>query len=79
MSDDPKVYYSVPGYGEAIGFFDAVVDRDSDVETPSMGTKRWNAMKYVVRAPRKNGAADIEKAIDFLNRLLADMRGAPCE
>lgn len=74
MSDDPKVYYSVPGYGEAIGFFDAVVDRDADVEAPSMANKRWQAMKYVVRAPRKNGAADIKKAIDYLERLLVDLR-----
>lgn len=65
-------HYNVPGHA-AMGFLDAVIDRDSDVETPSMGTKRWNAMKYIIRAPRKGGAKDIKKAIDYLNRLLVDM------
>lgn len=66
-------HYNVPGHA-TMGFLDAVIDRDSDVETPSMGTKRWNAMKYIIRAPRKGGSADIKKAIDYLERLLVDLR-----
>ena len=72
MAEDPKVYYSVPGYGEALGIMDAVIDRDADVERPSVNTKRWNVMKYVIRAPRKNGLADYRKALDYLRQIVEE-------
>ena len=65
-------HYSVPGHA-AMGFIEAVIDRDSDVETPSQAWKRANAMKYIVRAPRKDGLKDIRKAIDYLERLAWDL------
>lgn len=68
-------HYNVPGHA-TMGFLDAVIDRDSCVETPSMAIKRWNAMKYIIRAPRKGGASDIKKAIDYLQRLLPEMQEA---
>lgn len=73
---NPKVYYSIPGHGEAFAIMNAVIDRDSDVEPPSVGTMRWNVLKYVIRAPRKDGVKDYRKAIDYLERLLVDLREA---
>lgn len=74
---DLPTHYSVPGHA-AMGFLDAVIDRDSDVETPSQGNKRWNAMKYIIRAPRKGGVKDLRKAIDYLQRLVDELeRGRP--
>ena len=68
-------HYNVPGHA-TMGFIEAVIDRDSCVETPSMAWKRANALKYIIRAPRKDGASDIKKAIDYLERLLVDLREA---
>lgn len=68
-------HYNVPGHA-TMGFIEAVIDRDMDKETPSMAWKRANAMKYIIRAPRKGGSADIKKAIDYLERLLVDLREA---
>lgn len=68
-------HYNVPGQG-VFGFIADVLNRDSDVETPAQAFMRGNVLKYVVRAPRKNGAEDYRKAIDYLNRLLVDMREA---
>lgn len=68
-------HYNVPGHA-TMGFIEAVIDRDSCVETPSMAWKRANALKYIIRAPRKGGSADIKKAIDYLERLLVDLREA---
>lgn len=65
-------HYNVPGHA-AMGFLDAVIDRDSCVETPSMAIKRWNAMKYIIRAPRKGGVEDLRKAIDYLQRLVDEL------
>ena len=72
--DLPK-HYNVPGHA-VMGFIDAVIDRDMDKETPSMAWKRANAIKYIVRAPRKGGSSDIKKAIDYLERLLVQLREA---
>lgn len=71
---DLPTHYSVPGHA-TMGFLDAVIDRDSDVETPSQGNKRWNAMKYIIRAPRKGGVKDLRKAIDYLQRLVDELEG----
>lgn len=65
-------HYDVEGY-DLMDVLDAIGNRDSDVETPSMWTKRYNAIKYVVRCHRKDGAKDVRKAIDYLRRLLAEM------
>ena len=65
-------HYNVPGHA-TMGFLDALGDRDADVERPSQWTKRFNAMKYIIRAPRKDGLKDIRKAIDDLERLAWDL------
>ena len=70
MAEDPKVYYNVPGYGEALGIMNAIVDRDGEVERPSVNTARWNVLKYVIRAPRKNKMADYKKALDYLRQIV---------
>lgn len=67
---NPKVYYSIPGHGEAFAIMNAVIDRDSEVEPPSVGTMRWNVLKYVIRAPRKDGVKDYRKAIDYLRMII---------
>ena len=67
---NPKVYYNIPGHGEAFAVMNAIVDRDADVESPSVATMRWNVLKYVIRAPRKDGANDYRKAIDYLRMIL---------
>ena len=72
---DLPAHYNVPGHA-VMGFIDAVIDRDMDKETPSMAWKRANAIKYIVRAPRKGGSSDIKKAIDYLERLLVQLREA---
>lgn len=73
---DPGVpaHYSVPGH-DAMGFIGAVVDRDAGLETPQQAWWRANAMKYLIRAPRKGGAEDYRKAADYIERLLAHLEG----
>lgn len=66
-------YYNVPEHGDLMPILDAIGNRDGDVEKPSQWTKRYNVLKYVVRAPRKGKAEDIRKAIDYLERLAEEM------
>lgn len=74
---DLPTHYSVPGHA-TMGFIGALLDRDSDVETPSQAFMRGNAMKYIIRAPRKGGADDYRKAVDYLQRLVDELeRGRP--
>lgn len=68
MADVPT-HYAVPGQG-TMGFICDVLDRDSDVETPSQAFMRGNAMKYLIRAPRKGGVEDYRKALDYVRRLI---------
>lgn len=68
-------YYNVPPYGDVMELIDAIGDRDADVERPSDWTKRFNALKYVIRAPRKGGVEDLRKAIDYLQRLVDGLEG----
>lgn len=37
----------------------------------NLGFIEGNVIKYVVRHERKNGKQDLEKAIDYLNKLIA--------
>lgn len=68
---DPSVppHYAVPGF-DSMGFLGAVIDRDADLETPQQAWWRANAMKYLIRAPRKGGAEDYRKAADYIERLI---------
>lgn len=71
---DPSVpaHYAVPGF-DSMAFIGAVIDRDADAETPSQAWCRANALKYLIRAPRKGGAEDYRKALDYIERLIDSM------
>lgn len=73
---DPGVpaHYSVPGH-DSIAFLSALLDRDAGLETPAQAWMRANALKYLIRAPRKGGAHDYRKATDYSGRLLACLEG----
>ena len=73
---DPGVpaHYSVPGH-DSMAFISALLDRDSGLETPAQAWMRANAIKYLIRAPRKGGARDYRKAADYIGRLLACLEG----
>lgn len=68
---DPAVppHYAVPGH-DSMGFLGAVVDRDAGLETPQQAWWRANALKYLIRAPRKGGVEDYRKAADYIERLI---------
>lgn len=68
---DPSVpaHYAVPGH-DAMAFVGAVIDRDAGLETPSQAWCRANALKYLIRAPRKGGVEDYRKAVDYIERLI---------
>ena len=74
---DPGVpsRYAVPGH-DSMAFIGAVIDRDAGLETPSQAWMRANALKYLVRAPRKGGAGDYRKALDYIERLIDSIGGA---
>ena len=67
-------HYRVPGF-DAMAFVGAVIDRDAGLETPSQAWCRANALKYLIRAPRKGGAEDYRKAMDYMGRIVASMEG----
>lgn len=71
MSSLPT-HYAVPGQG-TMGFICDLLDRDSDVETPAQAFMRGNALKYLVRAPRKGGVEDYKKAADYIGRLIESL------
>ena len=72
MSETPTHYQ---GDG-TITCADAMASMMHDTCLSGMEAYWWGcAMKYVWRWPHKNGAEDIEKAIDCLQKLLAEEAG----
>lgn len=67
-TEDVPGHYLVGGR-DAMGFIAAVLDRDRELEGGALAFMRGNALKYLIRAPRKGGAEDYLKAEDYCMRL----------